>query len=225
MIDNSLKKQAFKLKGRLYTLPVLHILEVDYPQLAQQLAEVVAQAPLLFEKSALVLDLSAVVGVPLELSRLCDCIREYGLLPIAIQGGSTIINQQAEILGLAILHASASQDKSLSLPVTETKTKLITMPVRSGQQIVSKGADLIVTSTVSRGAELLSEGNIHIYGTLRGKALAGIGGDRAARIFCQVLDAELVAIAGIYQLREGSPPPSGPCQIFIQDDRIKIEAL
>ena len=234
MTDNALKSKAFKLKGRLYTLTVLHILHADNEQLSQQLLEVVTQAPLLFENSPIVLDVSALAGVRFELMQLIDSVRRYGLLPIAIQGGTSAINQSAQALGLALLHASTNLDKALNelpseavvLPTLgEIKTKLITLPVRSGQQIVSKAADLIITSTVSRGAEVLSEGNIHVYGTLRGKALAGISGDRNARIFCRVLDAELVAIAGIYQLREGSPPPSGPCQIFIQDDRIKIDPL
>ena len=105
------------------------------------------------------------------------------------------------------------------------KTKLLTTPVRSGQQVVSKGADLIVTASVSPGAELLADGNIHVYGTLRGRALAGIAGDKQARIFCQSLDAELVSIAGFYRLRDAIEPIAAPCQIFIQDDRIQIEPL
>ena len=101
---------------------------------------------------------------------------------------------------------------------------MYTAPIRSGQQIISNG-DLIVISPVSHGAELLSEGHIHVYGALRGRAMAGITGDNHARIFCHALEAELVAIAGIYCLSEAIQTVQGPCQIFLQDDCIQIEAL
>ena len=83
----------------------------------------------------------------------------------------------------------------------------------------------MITAAVSHGAELLAEGNIHVYGALRGRALAGISGNKSARIFCQSLDAEMLAIAGFYQLREATEPCHVPCQIFLQDDQIKIEPL
>ena len=81
-------------------------------------------------------------------------------------------------------------------------TKLITHPVRSGQQIYAAGGDLVVLSSVSPGAEVLADGNIHVYGTLRGRALAGVKGNRSARIFCQRLEAELISIAGHYKISE-----------------------
>jgi septum site-determining protein MinC len=99
---------------------------------------------------------------------------------------------------------------------------MITQPVRSGQQIVAKACDLVIVSSVGHGAELLSDGNIHVYGPLRGRALAGIAGDKNARIFCTQLDAELISIAGFYRLRESIPAMNGPCQIFIQDDRLQV---
>ena len=126
----------------------------------------------------------------------------------------------------------ASQDKPIiersyrtdSL-IESAKTKLVTTPVRSGQQVVAKGADLIITSSVSHGAELLSDGNIHVYGALRGRALAGISGDLEARIFCQSLEAELVSIAGFYRLSDAIEPMNGPCQIYLLDEHIVIEPL
>ncbi len=85
------------------------------------------------------------------------------------------------------------------------KTRLVTEPVRSGTQIYARGSDLIVTASVSPGAELVADGNIHVYGALRGRALAGAGGDEAARIFCTRLEAELVSIAGRYLVSEHLP--------------------
>ena len=81
-------------------------------------------------------------------------------------------------------------------------SKVITTPIRGGQQVYAQGGDLIVLAPVSAGAELLADGNIHVYGPMRGRALAGIKGDRTARIFCQQLGAELLSIAGQYKVAE-----------------------
>ncbi len=86
-----------------------------------------------------------------------------------------------------------------------TKTRLIDQPVRSGQRIYAPHCDLIVTNHVSAGAELIADGNIHVYGMMRGRALAGAGGDRDAQIFCTHLAAELVSIAGEYWLSDNIP--------------------
>lgn len=233
MIDNILKSQAFKLKGRLYTLTVLHILDVDCVLFEQQLAETVIQAPRLFDHTPVVLDCSAIDSDKLDLQLFCQRLREHSLIPVAIQGGTVLLNTLAQCQGLAVLHSSATQSKpqksknqeSVQLTTETIKTKLLTAPVRSGQQVVSKGGDLVITASVSHGAELLADGNIHVYGALRGRALAGLAGDKQARIFCQSLDAELVSIAGFYRLSDSIEPISGPCQIFLQDDHIQIEAL
>ena len=233
MTDNVLKSQAFKLKGRLYTFTVMHLLDLDRLLFEQQLAEVIAQAPRLFDRTPIVLDCSAIDGDRLDLPSLCQYMREHGLIPVAIQGGGPLLETLAQCQGLAILNTSSTQDRPLeektqkSAPrvVKTIKTKLLTAPVRSGQQVVSKGGDLVVTAAVSHGAELLADGNIHVYGALRGRALAGIAGDKQARIFCQSLEAELVSIAGFYRLSDAIGPFSGPCQIFLQDDHIQIESL
>ncbi|MDG5495500.1 septum site-determining protein MinC [Niveispirillum sp. BGYR6] len=87
-------------------------------------------------------------------------------------------------------------------PPPPRASMLVTEPIRSGRQIYAAGCDLIVVGPVSPGAELLADGSIHVYGTLRGRALAGVSGDQNARIFCQSLEAELVSIAGLYRVSE-----------------------
>ena len=235
MTDNLLKKQAFKLKGRLYTLTVIHLLDANRAAIEQQLLEVITHAPRLFDNTPIVLDCSAVPSDRIDLKMLCQSVRKHGMVPVAIQGGDPLLDTLARSQGLAILNASSRHDKLLkntspepvqSKPVIEMiKTKLLTSPVRSGQQVVSKGGDLVITAAVSHGAELLADGNIHVYGALRGRALAGIAGDKQARIFCQSLDAELVSIAGFYCLSDVIVAQEGPCQIFLQDDRIQIEPI
>ena len=107
-------------------------------------------------------------------------------------------------------------------------TVLVAEPVRTGQQVYAENADLIVTGTVSEGAELIADGNIHIYASMRGRSLAGAKGRRDARIFIHSMQAELVSIAGIYRNFEQQLPEHlyrKPVQIHLQDDRLVIAAI
>lgn len=118
-----------------------------------------------------------------------------------------------------------TQDEApVAMPV---ETTMHVQQIRSGQQLSVVSGDLVVVNSVNEGAELLVDGNIHIYGALRGRALAGIHGNRAARIFCQSLEAELVSIAGFYKMEEDIPERlrGKMVQIYLEADEIKIEAL
>lgn len=106
-------------------------------------------------------------------------------------------------------------------------TLVIDKPLRSGQQVYSKG-DLVVLGLVSYGAEVIAEGNIHIYAPLRGRALAGVHGNHAARIFCTCLEPELISIAGIYRTTENALPPDvlgKPVQVRLDQEKLLFEAL
>ena len=104
---------------------------------------------------------------------------------------------------------------------------VITKPVRSGQQIYARGADLVVLSSVSHGAELLADGNIHIYGSLNGRALAGVQGNENTHVFCKRLDAELIAIAGHYQVREDIKVPAGDgmINVYFEAGELRLRRL
>jgi septum site-determining protein MinC len=106
-------------------------------------------------------------------------------------------------------------------------TLLVTEPVRSGQRIFADRGDLVVVASVSSGAELIAHGNVHVYGPLRGRALAGVNGDRTARIFCQSLEAELIAIAGLYRTSDDLDPSvrSQRVQAFLRADALCVEPL
>lgn len=232
MSDNSLKTQAFKLKGRLYTLTVLSLVDANYSLFEQQLDEIIQQAPKMFLQAPIVLDVAGVDSESVDLQALMSCLKKHNMVLVGIQGGQAPLNTIAQSQGVAVLVGSSNYDKPLIIEspaapvqaVENGKTKLIANPIRSGQQVVSAG-DLIVASSVSHGAELLADGNIHVYGALRGRALAGISGDKSARIFCQSLEAELVSIAGFYRLRDALESQTGACQIYLQDDHIQIDAL
>lgn len=233
MADNLLKSQAFKLKGRLYTFTVLQLFNHELAVFEHYLDEVIAKAPKLFDNTPVVLDFTAIQDSEIDLQAFCQALRLKNILPVAIQGANPLLNSIGQCMGLAVLHASSTHDKPLlddvsddAAPAAEPiKSKLLTTQVRSGQQVVCKGGDLVIAASVSHGAELLADGNIHVYGALRGRALAGMSGDRQARIFCQSLEAELVSIAGFYRLSDAIEPHQGPCQIYLQDEHIQIEPL
>lgn len=107
-------------------------------------------------------------------------------------------------------------------------TMVIDRPIRTGQQVYAENADLIILGLVSEGAEIIADGNIHIYGPLRGRALAGASGNKQARIFAQFMQAELVSVAGIYRVFDQSLPPhlnNRAVQIYLQDERLVISAI
>lgn len=108
------------------------------------------------------------------------------------------------------------------------QTMVVHGPLRSGQRIYARQCDLIVMGVVSQGAEVIADGNIHIYGPLRGKAMAGALGQTDARIFTTSLDAELLAIAGVYRVIEGALPSNvhrKPSMIYLKDDVLSVEPL
>lgn len=228
----SSKSQAFILRGRLYTHTVLKLLVDDMNLISMQLNEIISKAPKMFDNVSIILDCTDINETSFDLHACYALMRERQIHPIALQGAQGVLLDAAKALNLGIMQASSAHDKMIPLPESserdapEFKSKLHSHPVRSGQQLTARHGDLIVAAFVSQGAELMSEGNIHVYGTLRGRALAGMSGDRTARIFCLNLEAELVSIAGIYRLRDTFENEfKGPCQIYLVDDHIQIESL
>ena len=103
---------------------------------------------------------------------------------------------------------------------------LITEPVRSGTQIYARGGDLVVTASVSPGAELVADGNIHVYGALRGRAIAGLTGQAQSRIFCRKLEAELIAIDGVYRTAEDMEGLRGKAvQAWLEGESLSVTVL
>jgi septum site-determining protein MinC len=102
-----------------------------------------------------------------------------------------------------------------------------TQPVRSGQQVYARGRDLIITAMVGHGAEVIADGSVHIYATLRGKAIAGAQGDASARIFCHDFQAELVSIAGHYRVFEDIPADlrGKPVQAWLEGEKLLLAKL
>ncbi|MBO1112497.1 septum site-determining protein MinC [Bordetella petrii] len=105
---------------------------------------------------------------------------------------------------------------------------VITKPLRSGQRVYARHTDLVVIGMVSQGAEVIADGNVHVYGPLRGKAMAGARGDTSARIFTTQLDAELLAVAGVYRVVEDKLDSSlhnQPALVHLDGETLRVEAL
>lgn len=225
-------KVTFELKGANFTLPVLKMLEADMDAISRSLADKLAEAPQFFEDAPVVIDVQALHGKlsSVDFALLVGLLRRHRLIPVGISGGDTEQNEISTTMELAVLSQGApSRPTSPAQPVAaaDSGARLVTQAVRSGQRIFAADGDLIVLGSVSPGAELFAHGNIHIYGALRGRALAGIKGDQEARIFCQGLDAELVSVAGNYRVSEDidAGVRGKAAQIFLEQERLIIETL
>jgi len=241
---SSLQKAALEFKTASLTVPVLLLASNDLTHIELQLQEKIAQAPEFFKHSPVLLDLQKLhaQNLDIDVRSLIHLVRKLAFMPIGIRGGNEKQNQDILAMDLPVhsMHSTtvATDNKSATktLVVTEVEeierpeqtleNKLITQPVRSGQRVYAKG-DLIVTATVSAGAEIMAEGNIHVYGSLRGRALAGVLGDINSRIFCSDLQAELISIAGIYQLSDdlNSELAHRPVQISLDNQTLIIKDI
>jgi len=238
----SASSPAFEFKSGVITIPVLNLFSADINVITHQLREKIKQAPEFFTNSSLLLDLSALQDQDLNLSLLVDAIRNSGMRPIGVRGGTADQHQDAKDLMLPIMAtqnstANTKQEAPVRAEASKQETPgpaasttiastIINQPIRSGQRVYVKG-DLIVIAQVSAGAEVIAEGNIHIYGTLRGRALAGVQGDEGAQIFCSDLQAELVSVAGTYRISEDLDESNRntPVQIYLNNQALIIKNI
>lgn len=224
----------FQFKASFAPCIMLELLRSDMDSIRQQLHQTVQTTPHFFNGSTVIIDLDKLPSsAKINLSELKILLTELGLIPIGIRGGSTEQQIAATSVGLRTVKigkASTSEAANTTLPApAATAAKIISHPIRSGMQAYAKEGDLIVTGQVSPGAELMADGHIHIYGALRGRALAGIHGNKEARIFCRSLEADLIAIAGYYLTRDEisatAVNKSSMIQIYLQEEHLKIEPL
>jgi septum site-determining protein MinC len=230
-------EKLFELKAGSFTLPTLRLLGTDMDGVAAGLSEKVDQAPDFFRNLPVVIDLKALqdTDVSVDFALLVGLLRGYGMIPFAVRGGSSAQHHLAEAMELAVLsdggvktrpaggrHRSPPPDSG-AMP----RTRLVTQPVRSGQRVYASRGDLVVLASVGSGAEIMADGNIHVYGTLRGRALAGVKGDQQARIFCRDLQAELVSVAGNYRVSDTIDEglQGKPVQVFLDQSKLRVETF
>jgi|JI10StandDraft_1071094.scaffolds.fasta_scaffold07261_10 septum site-determining protein MinC len=222
---------SFELKGSFFTLTVLHLLNPDMHVFTTQLRQHAQKTPNLFKNMPLVIDLQRIIDPDCEVDfkALQHYLRQYGLIPVGVRHGNEKLNHAAQAEGLAVLSNQSGKAK----PATTNKSHIsqpyalfVDKPVRSGQQIYAKNTNLVVLAQVSAGAELFADGSIHVYGVLRGRALAGVSGDITACIFCHKLKAELISIAGHYMLNENLPHIDAPMvQAYLKDEQVHVVGL
>ncbi len=243
--------QAGELKFGQVGIANLRVRTLDVTQLANEMRERVQRAPNLFGRAAVVLDFGGLITAPsLEEARaLVAGLLEAGVFPVALAYGTKDVDALSQALGLPLLAkfraqyepaggtavpAEAAPAKPSAAPAAITPTSpkpgpglMHSTPVRSGQQVYADNRDLTVVSTVGAGAEVIADGSIHIYGPLRGRALAGAQGDESARIFCREFHAELVAVAGHYKVLEDIPAElrGKPVQVWLDQGQLKLAAL
>ena len=223
----------FELKGSLFTLTVLRLFQADRAAIERHLTEKVKQAPSFFNNTPVVIDLESLADSKesVEFKGLHELLRGYGMVPVGVRNGSPKQNAAARLAGLPVLPESrvggGPKKPELPEPPPPSRTRVIAHSVRSGQEIYIADGDLIVLGAVSDGADVAADGNIHVYGPLRGRALAGFKGNSETWIFCKSLEARLVSIAGRYQTYDQleEPQRGKAVQIHLQEDRLIIQPL
>ena len=226
---------AIDLRGRSIDALVLKLYGTDDSAFFRALDHLLAHAPDAVGDAAVILDVADVAAANrgVDLIRVARQLRTRRITPVGIQNGNAALNAAARGAGLALLPpdigtpVDLDEAEEAADPASSLTSRLVVEPVRSGQRIVAERGDLIVTAPVSPGAELIAAGHIHVYGALRGRALAGVDGDVQARIFCRSLEADLIAIAGLYRVSDDIPRHvwRRPIQAYLDDDTLRLDAL
>lgn len=233
--------RPLQIRGRHFTAVALHLAGPADGGFFDALDAKLRQTPLFFENAPMVIDLEQAQGIDStqDMQRLTAALRKRHLSVFGVQGGSAEQVHAAAAAGLIALPSgkSVTLDRvsrpdhkpaaATEKPAPVPASRMITQPVRSGQTVFADRGDLVIVGSVSSGAEVIATGNIHIYGRLRGRALAGVNGDTSARIFCNALDAELLAIAGLYLTSEnlGADVPREYVQAYLDGEKLRVESL
>jgi len=242
-------KAVFEFKSA--TLPLIAVIlkTSDLDVLAEALDAQLADSPDFFEQEPVVIDLSLLQEAQddgdIDFAALRGLLARHQTQPIAVRGGNDAQHAAARAAGLSVAAmpagpaprapappaeppASEAPQIVREVPVPANGTLLIDKPLRSGQQVYARGGDVVVTAVVSFGAEVIADGNVHVYAPLRGKAIAGARGNTEARIFSTCMEAQLVAVAGIYRTNEVPLPDTvlgKPAQVRLDGKKISIDPI
>lgn len=235
-----MSQTPIEFKGSSFTLSVVHLHHSQPEVIRQALQDKINQAPAFLQNAPVVLNVSALNG-DINWKQMQQAVSATGLRIVGVSGcKDDALKKMIARAGLPVLTEGKENRKRAEEPVVEvapavvapaaetaSKTRIISTPVRSGQQIYARNADLIVTNSVSAGAELVADGNIHIYGMMRGRALAGASGERDSQIFCTNLAAELVSIAGEYWIMDQIPAEffGKAARLCLKDGALTIQTL
>ncbi len=220
---------AVQFKSDFVPLTVVQLKSTDLKKIEAQLASTLNQAPHYFAHSPVVIDAQYIPAVSaLDWAGLHQLLKRYKIVPVGIKGIPMEARSELEQYGLMYLNYT-ERPPTPQKPSQMRPTRVITQPVRAGTQIYARDCDLVILSSVNVGAECMADGNIHIYGPLRGRALAGMDGNTETHIFCKTLEAELIAIAGYYLVKDNihAPTlrPSAMTHIYWKAEKLNIEGI
>jgi len=236
--------EPFRLRGANFNLLVLRLLDPRPEMVVPAIGDQFRRAPGFLRNAPIVIGLDDLQVAPHEMdfAGLINGLREYAIQPIGTTGGSPEMRAAATAIGLPPLRAVGeaepppefTRETEQAAPVAppipaghQRPTLVIDQSVRAGQRIWAEGADLIVNGTVNPGAEVIADGHVHIYGALRGRAIAGGAENLEARVFALNFDPELVSIAGYYAVREGlgAAPIGKPTQVRLIGESMRFDRL
>jgi septum site-determining protein MinC len=240
-----------EFKGTSFTLSVLHLKTTKLADIRADLTKKVAQAPDFFSLVPIVVNIEKLDGL-IDYQAIKTLIETFNFIFVGFTGGITK-DQRALIreLGFSFINTAKTntsanaRENNPEKPVVTEKVvaaeceQIAALPqqqlysdkihrgqIRSGQQVYAKEQNLVVIGSVSAGAEVIADGNIHVYGSLRGRAIAGATGHHKAQIYCQKLEAELVSINGNYWLSESMEQHWGsPVYIHLTDSELTSSKL
>lgn len=247
-IDTAVQnRSSFDLKSALLPVVAVMLKSTDVGVLAAELAQRLAADPDFFDNDPVLIDLTGVREdpAPIDFAALTRLLHQHHTVPVAVRGGSAVQMAAARSVGLVaapdapptrpptppevreIIHEVVHEVEVIR-PAPRVPTVVVDKPLRSGQQVYARGADLVVLAMVSFGAEVIADGNIHVYAPLRGRAIAGARGDTGARIFTTCMDPQLISIAGIYRTTEvaiAADVVGKPAQVRLDGEKLLIEPL
>jgi len=236
---------VFDLRSAALTLIVVALKTTDLAALARELAARFGGATDMFDGDLIAIDLSQVSATAdaIDFAGLTALLRQYRMVPVVARGGSSDQMAAARAAGLAEAPAAATRPAAGAasvdapaaakvapepLPAPAAVTMFVDKPLRSGQRVYAKGADLVVLAVVSFGAEVIADGNVHVYAPLRGRAIAGALGNTEARIFSACMEAQLISIAGLYRSGDTAVPADlrgKPAQVRLQGEKLVLEEM
>jgi septum site-determining protein MinC len=221
-------RQLVRMRGRSYVAFVFCPV-VPIAGWLDEIDATLARSPGFFVGKPVVLDLSAVDLSQTAIAHLVTSLEQRNIRVLGIEGvdGARLTTSMPPLLTGGRQCVLAQNEPKKPEPKPKLTSLLLESPVRSGQSVVFTDGDVTVLGSVGSGAEIVAGGSIHIYGTLRGRAMAGVNGNSAARIYCQRIEAELLAIDGYYQTAEEIDPTlrNRPAQAWLEGDIMKITPL
>lgn len=235
-------RSSFDLKSAQLPVVAVVLKDTNIRVLEAELAKRLAADPDFFDHDPVLIDLSQVRDAvdPVDFAALRRVLRSHHTQPVAVRGGSVEQMAAAHALGLMTVpdampaRSAAAEVREVirevvrEIPAPMSDALVIDRPLRSGQQVYARNTDVVVLGMVSYGAEVIADGNVHVYAPLRGRAVAGARGNTEARIFSTCMEPQLLSIAGVYRAIDSALPADvagKPAKVRLEGEKIIIESL